>query len=145
MTVSWDKSLKTSAVPPRLTHSARSPVCHHTPSPLTAGYRQPYSPFGFQTTLTSPFRIVLRYCPFTTGQLSGNAVSFLLTLALRFSCSTVTKYNTMLFVCQAVKYFFSFSRGHQSVLSASAEHRRQGTVRASERDSSRTRARAPSR
>ena len=95
------KYSKTSAVPPRLTHSARSPVCHHTPSPLTAGYRQSYSPFGFQTALTSPFRIVLRYCPFTTGQLSGNAVSFLLTLALRFSCSTVTKYNTRIQICQA--------------------------------------------
>ena len=134
--------MKTSAVPPRLTHSAHSPVCHHTPSPLTAGYRQPYSPFGFQTTLTSPFRIVLRYCPFTTGQLSGNAVSFLLTLALRFSCSTVTKYNTRIRSCQAPFNIFPLWRTAACFVRVSGTSAA-GRVRVWEYATSRSPAQAP--
>ena len=52
----WDKSRKTSAVPPKLAQCAHSATCHHTPFLGNGGKaRRTLPPHGVSSALCSPF------------------------------------------------------------------------------------------
>ena len=105
----WDKSRKTSAVPPKLAQCAHSATCHHTPFLGNGGKaRRTLPPHGVSSALCSPFGKVVSAALAPAGSSLGKTQ----TLAY-FSASVVCCFELgasicpNIIACQAGKCTFS--------------------------------------
>lgn len=105
----WDKSRKTSAVPPKLAQCAHSATCHHTPFLGNGGKaRRTLPPHGVSSALCSPFGKVVSAALTPAGSSLGKTQ----TLAY-FSASVVCCFELGASIrprqaaCQAGKCTFS--------------------------------------
>ena len=105
----WDKSRKTSAVPPKLAQCAHSATCHHTPFLGNGGKaRRTLPPHGVSSALCSPFGKVVSAALTPAGSSLGKTQ----TLAY-FSASVVCCFELgasirpNIIACQAGKCTFS--------------------------------------
>ena len=105
----WDKSRKTSAVPPKLAQCAHSATCHHTPFLGNGGKaRRTLPPHGVSSALCSPFGKVVSDALAPAGSSLGKTQ----TLAY-FSASVVCCFELgasirpNIIACQAGKCTFS--------------------------------------
>ena len=105
----WDKSRKTSAVPPKLAQCAHSATCHHTPFLGNGGKaRRTLPPHGVSSALCSPFGKVVSAAITPTGSSLGKTQTLAYSSASVVCCFELgASIRLGQDVCQAVRCTFS--------------------------------------
>lgn len=105
----WDKSRKTSAVPPKLAQCAHSATCHHTPFLGNGGKaRRTLPPHGVSSALRSPFGKVVSAALTPAGSSLGKTQTlayFSASVVCCFELGASIRQNII--ACQAGKCTFS--------------------------------------
>lgn len=105
----WDKSRKTSAVPPKLAQCAHSATCHHTPFPGNGGKaRRTLPPHGVSSALRSPFSETVSAAITPTGSSLGKTQTLAYSSASVVCCFELgASIRPRRAICQAGKCTFS--------------------------------------
>ena len=110
----WDKSRKTSAVPPKLAQCAHSATCHHTPFLGNGGKaRRTLPPHGVSSALCSPFGKVVSAALAPAGSSLGKTQTLAYSSASVVCCFELgASVRSGQAVCQAGKRAFSAIHKH---------------------------------
>ena len=105
----WDKSRKTSAVPPKLAQCAHSATCHHTPFLGNGGKaRRTLPPHGVSSALRSPFSETVSAAITPTGSSLGKTQTLAYSSASVVCCFELgASIRPRRAICQAGKCTFS--------------------------------------
>ena len=105
----WDKSRKTSAVPPKLAQCAHSATCHHTPFLGNGGKaRRTLPPHGVSSALRSPFGKVVSAALAPAGSSLGKTQTLAYSSASVVCCFELgASIRPRRAICQAGKCTFS--------------------------------------
>ena len=105
----WDKSRKTSAVPPKLAQCAHSATCHHTPFLGNGGKaRRTLPPHGVSSALRSPFSETVSAAITPTGSSLGKTQTLTYSSASVVCCFELgASIRPRRAICQAGKCTFS--------------------------------------
>lgn len=105
----WDKSRKTSAVPPKLAQCAHSATCHHTPFLDNGGKaRRTLPPHGVSSALCSPFGETVSAAITPTGSSLGKTQTLAYSSASVVCCFELgASIRPNIIACQAAGCTFS--------------------------------------